>query len=234
MKKKIVSSLIPGILALALGFVSTPARSELSLGLVGGYYSPHFGEVNDELDELNDAYDTDFGFKSGLMYGLALGYDVNPNFRLRIEYNSFGSKTSDDYWTPWFYYNSTVYHDIDLSLIVTPLILSGIYKFSPFYMGVGLGSFSITMKATWENEFYRDGILDHIWADSHSENYSPVGTLALGGFEYTSEGFSAQFEARYVIAEVELEEGPLYTSVDLGGFQVCVGIRIPLQTRESG
>ena len=140
LSKKIAGFMIVGTLVLVLGFVSTPARAELSLSLVGGYYSPNFGEINDDqwphLGWCNDYYGTDLGFEAGMMSGLALGYDLDQRFRLRLEYNSFESKTSDDLWAGGYHW------DVDFKLTVTSVILSGIYKFSPPYIGAGIGSFS--------------------------------------------------------------------------------------------
>ena len=127
MSKKIVGFVIAGVLVLVLGFVSTPARAELSLGLVGGYYSPNFGEVNDDFDEVNANFGMDLELKAGIMYGLALGYDLGSRFGLRLEYNSFESKTSDtgsvtrDLWEYRF--------GLDAKLTVTPALLFLIYGY---------------------------------------------------------------------------------------------------------
>ena len=153
-----------------------------------------------------------------MMYGLALGYEVNPHFRLRLEYNSFESKTSDDSWA---YYDSLAeYWDEEFKLTVTPVILSGIYQFSPFYMGAGVGSFATKFKYTYTVEEYQDEILVDSSSGSYSESDSPIGVLVLGGIEYSGQGFFGGLEARYVVAEAELERRD--AKVDWGGFQVCV------------
>jgi len=175
MRKKIIGFMVAGILFLVLGFVSMPASAELSLGVVGGYYSPNFGQVNDDLDEMNDLLGTDLGFKAGMMYGLALGYNLPARFGLRLEYNSFESKTSDtssETWGLWEFRD-----DMDLKLTVTPVILSLLYGFSPFYIGAGVGSFSTKLKVASEWEEYFVGFLvdSGSWSESDSD---------MGGFRF--------------------------------------------------
>lgn len=226
MRKKIVGFIIAGILVLVFGFASIPARAELSLGIVGGYYSPNFGWINDYyFDYFNDWRNTDLGFKAGKVYGLILEYDVNSHFRLRIEYNRFGSKTSDDWWDysafPW-----TSHHDVDYKLTVSPVILSGIYKFSPFYVGAGVASFSTEFQDAYICEDYFGGVLVKTSSQSYSASDSPIGILVLGGFEYGDEPFFGGMEARYVIAEANLETEYSWrgAKADLSGFQVCVKV----------
>lgn len=234
MRKKIAGFMIAGMLVLILGFTSTPARAELSLGVVGGYYSPNFGWINDYyFDSFNDWRGTYFKFKPAMMYSLALGYDVTPHFRLRLEYTSFKSETSDDFWDysalPW-----ATYYDSDFKLTVTPVILSGTYRFSPFYIGGGVGSFSTEFKDAYVYEDYLDETSIKRGSRSYSANDTPLGVLFLGGFEYSGQGFSGTLEARYVVAEADLTDWLQDAKADLGGFQVCAGILVPLWTRKSG
>ena len=209
MRKKIIGFMVAGILFLVLGFVSTPARAELSLGLVGGYYSPNFGEINDDLDEFNDLLGTDLELKAGMMYGLALGYDLPPHFGLRLEYNNFESKTSD-----------TVLPgvDLDFKLTVTPVILSLLYGFSPFYVGAGVGSFSTELQ--W-------GVLEDSVFTSVSDSDSPTGLVLLAGYGFGGEPIFLNLEARYVVGtKAKLEDAG--TEVDLSGAQLSllVGLKI--------
>ncbi len=209
MRKKIIGFMVAGILFLVLGFVSTPASAELSLGLVGGYYSPNFGEINDDLDEFNDLLGTDLELKAGMMYGLALGYDLPPHFGLRLEYNSFESKTSD-----------TVLPgvDLDFKLTVTPVILSLLYGFSPFYVGAGVGSFSTELQ--W-------GVLEDSVFTSVSDSDSPTGLVLLAGYGFGGEPIFLNLEARYVVGtKAKLEDAG--TEVDLSGVQLSllVGLKI--------
>ena len=209
MRKKIVGFMVAGVLVLGLGFISTPASAELSLGLVGGYYSPNFGEINDDLDEVNDFFGTDLELKAGMMYGLALGYDFPPHFGLRLEYNSFESKTSD-----------TVLPgvDLDFELTVTPVILSLLYGFSPFYVGAGVGSFSTKLK--W-------GYLFDSTALTMPDSDSPTGLVLLAGYGFGGEPIFLNIEARYVVGtKAKLEDAG--TEVDLSGLQLSLlaGLKI--------
>ncbi len=230
LSKKIAGFIIGGILVFVLILTSTPAWAELNLGLVGGYYSPSFGKINDYFDEeYNDVYGTDFGFEAGMMYGLVLGYDVNPHFRLRLEYNSFESKTSDSYPDPRPY--EWVDWDTDWKLTVTPVILSGIYKFSFFYIGAGLGLFSTEVKEVatadsyYESASVSDSHARSVPCDIHpgdtfsrSVSDSPIGILVLGGFELGGKSPFLSLEARYVVGtKAKLED--LDTEVDLSGLQ---------------
>jgi len=224
MRKKIVGLISAGVLVLVFGVSLTPAPAQLSLEVAGGYYSPNFGEINDELEEFNDLNGTDFAFEAGMMYGLALGYEINSHFRLRLEYNSFESKTGDDFWDHYVAYSD--YWDLDLTLTVTPVIVSGICRFSPFYVGAGVGLFSTEFKVTGVLESYEDEILYYSDSVSDSRSDNPVGILGLVGVEYRGEAFFWGLEARYVVAEAELEDWDLReildTKVDLVGFTVCV------------
>lgn len=234
MVRKMVGFIIAGAFVLVLGFTATRATAELSLGIAGGYYSPNFGWINNYyFDSFNDWRGTHFKFKPAMMYGLALGYDVTPYFRLRLEYNSFKSETSDDFWDysalPW-----ATYYDSDFKLTVTPVILSGIYRFSPFYIGGGVGSFSTEFKDAYVYEDYLDETLIKRGSRSYSASDSPLGVSFLGGFEYGNKGFSVALEARYVVAEADLKDWLQDAKADLGGFQVSAVISVPLWTRKSG
>ena len=209
MRKKIVGFIIAGMLVLGLGFASTPARAQFSLGVVGGYYGPNFGQVNDDCDDINGVFGTDLQFKAATMYGLALGYDLGPRFGLRLEYDSFESKTSDTV-LPGL--------DLDLKITVTPLLLSVTYGFSPFYVGAGVGSFP-----TKFNYGYVVG--STVISDSDSD--SPTGFVLLAGFELANKPIFLNIEARYVVGtKAKLEDAG--TEVDLSGAQVSllVGLKI--------
>ena len=211
--KKIWGFIVAGTLVLALGFSSTPARGELSLGLVGGYYSPNFGQVNDDLDDLNDLLGTDLELKGGMMYGLALGYDLPARFGLRLEYNSFESKTSDV-----LYADPTTQVDLEFKLTVTPLLLALTYGFSPFYVGAGVGSFS--------TKYQYDLLVDTLDI-SESDSDTPTGLILLAGFGFGDEPIFLNLEARYVVGtKAKLEDAD--TEVDLSGLQVSVlaGLKI--------
>jgi hypothetical protein len=192
MRKKITGFMVAGILVLGLGFASTPAQAELSLGVVGGYYSPNFGKINDDyLAGLG----TDLEFKAGAMYGLVLGYDLGSRFGLRLEYDSFESKTSDE--------------ERDFKLTVTPMMLSLTYGLSPAYIGAGVGLFSTELKDTYGD------------SESDSDSDSPTGLVLLGGFGFGDRPIFLNLEARYVVGtKPKLED--FGTEVDLSGLQLSL------------
>ena len=220
MREKIVGFMIAGVLVLGLGFVSTPTRAQLSLGAVGGYYSPNFGLINEEFDfYFNDLYGTAFEFKAGMLYGLALGYQLPGRFRLRLEYNSFESKTSDEYSEYWVF-NETRWKD-DFTLTVRPVILSLLYELSPAYIGAGIGSFYSKLNRDSEWEEYTFGILWDTGSGSFSDSDSPTGLVLLGGFRFGAEPVFLNLEARYIVGtKAKLEDWP--TEIDLSGLQLCL------------
>jgi len=220
MRKRIVGFIIAGILVLAFGFVSTPARAELSLGVVGGYYSPNFGQVNDDLDDrLNTPWGTDLEFKAGTMYGLALGYDLPPRFGLRLEYNSFESKTSDTYSETVLFFEERL--DADFKVTVTPLTLFLIYRFSPAYIGAGVGLFDTKLEYTITYEEYLFDVLVFSDVETDKESDSPTGFVLLAGYGFGGDSPFLNLEARYVVGtKAKLED--LDTEVDLSGLQLCL------------
>jgi hypothetical protein len=225
-RKKIVGFLITGVLVLGLGLTSTPARAELSLGLVGGYDSPNFGEMNEWFDDgFNDPYGTNFEFKAGMLYGLALGLDLPGRFRLRLEYDSFESKTSDGYWLGWPWGES--YDAADFKLTVTPVILSVLYGLSPAYIGVGVGSFSTKLDEYWEWEEYDSfGFLVDSGSWSYSESDSPTDLVLLGGFRFGDKPVFLNIEAQHIVGtKAKLDH---WSEVDLSGLQLglLVGIKV--------
>jgi len=226
MRKKIVGFLIAGVLVLGLGLSSTPARAELSLGLVGGYYSPNFGKVNDDFDDyLNDFYGSDFEFKAGMLYGLALGLDLPGRFRLRLEYDSFESKTSDEYWRRGLWGQS--YNAIDYKLTVTPVIFSLLYGLSPAYIGAGVGWFSTKLSYDCEWEEYDPlGFFTASGSGSRSYSTSPTGLVLLGGFRFGDKPVFLNLEARYIVG-TKAKLGH-WTEVDLSGLQLglLVGVKV--------
>ncbi len=228
MRKKIVESVVAGLLVLVLGIASAPARAEFSLKILRGQYSPHLGKMNAEFDEYwNNRWGTDFEFKAGAISGLALGCDAGPRFEIRLEGYSFESKTGDTYRESW---ESSLglrerYQHEDFKLTVISVIVSGIYKFPPFYVGAGVGSFS--SKLQWVGEY--DEYLNGSWMGSYSRSKydtdSPVGLVVLAGFSLGNKAVSLNLEARYVM----LAKGKLRvnchtwdTELDLSGLQLSL------------
>ncbi|MEA1965491.1 MAG: hypothetical protein U9O41_10290 [Candidatus Aerophobetes bacterium] len=256
MRKKAVVFMAVSLAVLIFGWATaSSAQSGLSLGVIGGYYSPSFGEINDDFEEVNILYGTDLELKAGIMYGAAVNYDINPQLRVRLEYDIFKSKTSgegsysyvydswlDGYygWGYYWYYEDWVEETIDaeFELTTTPIILSGIYKFSPFYVGAGVGSFPTTCKSsgTLTEDYYLDEYLYDSWYGgytymdtyywytdsfdlSEEDSDSPTGFLVIAGVELGGEKTFFNLEARY-IPSLKANFDTLGTSADLGGFQV--------------
>lgn len=217
MRKKVVSFLIAGVLVLILGFVSTPARSELSLGVVGSYYTPNFGKINDDLEEdFNSPYGTNLRFTGAMIYTLMLGYDLAERFGLRLEYGSFESKTSDTVSKTEDLWEQSV--DIDYEVTVRPLLLSLTYRFSPFYLGAGVGSFSTEAEGTFRYEKYYGGSLVDSEFNTDSDSDSPSGLVLLVGFRLGATPTFLNLELRYVVdTKAKLED--VETEVDLSGLQ---------------
>lgn len=228
MGKKTVESVVAGVLVLVLGVASAPARAEFSLKILRGQYSPHLRKMNAEFDEYwNNYWGTDFGFKAGAISGFALGYDAGPRFEIRLEGYSFESKTGDTYRESW---EGSLgvregYQHQDFKLTVTPVIVLGIYKFSPFYVGAGVGSFSSKLQWTWEYNEYLNGF----WMDSHSgsksDTSSPGGLVVLAGFSFGDKPVSLNLEARYVMlakGKLEVNCHNWDTEADFSGLQLSL------------
>ena len=235
MRKKTVESVIAGVLVLVLGVASTPARAGLSLKILGGQYSPDLRKMNEDFDEhWNNDWGTDFEFKAGAIYGLALGYDVGPRFEIRLEGYSFESKTGDTYYESWEDSSGLwerYYHE-DFKLTVTPVIFSGIYKFSPFYVGVGVGSFSSKQQWVQQYDGYLNGFLIDSYSWGKSDTASPGGLVVLAGFIFKGKPVSLNLEARYVMlakGKLEVNCHTWDTEADLSGLQLTLlaGVTFP-------
>jgi len=229
MRKKTVGFLIAGVLVLAFGIASTPARAELSLKILGGQYSPHLREMNEDFDEhWNNEWGTDFEFEGGAIYGLALEYGVGPRFEIRLEGYSLESKTGEAYHNSWessqgFWEH---YHIDDFELTVTPVIFSGIYKFSPLYIGIGIGSFSTKLQWVGEYDEYLNGSLFDSYSSGMTDRDSPAGVVLLAGFGSRGKRVSLNLEARYVTrakAKLEVDWWETWdTEADLSGLQLSL------------
>ncbi|MBA7684760.1 hypothetical protein ES703_93169 [subsurface metagenome] len=240
MKKKVVGFLVAGALVCAFSLVSGSAQAALNFGGLVGWYNPTYGEVNEDLEGLNQRFGTSWELGSGLAWGLNINYALSPNWRIRGEYFAFSSKTSDSYS------GVTHGHDVDIDYEIKAslgaLILSGIYRFSPDkafspYAGVGIGLFSTELKTKAEGAgSYYDHYED--WEGnvntSQSDKAAPIGFQFLGGVEYKiGENLSILGELRYINAKATalLEgEGPgdnPYNDgedIDWSGFSLGLGL----------
>lgn len=231
MRKKIVESVIAGALVLVLGVGSTPARAELSLEILGGHYSLDLRKINEDFDERWNTIwdrDTDFEFKAGAIYGLALGYDVSPRFETRLEVHNLKSETGDTYYNSWESSSGLWehYHYDQFRLTVTPVIISGIYKFSPLYVGAGVGLFSSKLRWVGEFDEYLNGSLWDSYSSSESNGDIPAGLVVLAGFTLVDKPVSLNLEARYIMlakAKLKVDWWDTWdTEVDLSGLQLSL------------
>lgn len=226
MKKKIVGFLGAGALICAFSLFSGSAQGALNFGGLVGWYNPTYGEVNDDLESVNERLGTNWELKDGLAWGLNLNYDFSPNWRIRGEYFSFRSKTSDSYSGLVPYTDVDVDIDYEVQANLGALILSGIYRFSPDkafcpYAGLGIGLFSTELKtkARGEGSYYS---YYQAWAgnvnESQSDDASPVGFQLLAGAEYKAgKNLSIVGELRYISAKAEgLFKGEGYSTVSPG------------------
>lgn len=242
MKKKIIGFLGAGALMCAFSLFSGSTQAALNFGGLVGWYNPTYDEVNEDLESVNERLGTNWELESGLAWGLNFNYDFNPNWRMRGEYFSFSSKTSDSYsGLVWGAIGEiTVDIDYEVETNLGALVLSGIYRFSPDkafcpYAGLGIGLFSTELKTKARGEgsyysYYQD------WAgnvnESQSDNASPIGFQLLGGAEYKAgKNLSIVGELRYVSAKAEgLFEGEGYSpvspgeDVDWSGLSLGLGI----------
>lgn len=242
MKKKIVGFLGAGALMCAFSLFSGSAQAALNFGGLVGWYNPTYGKVNDDLEPLNERLGTNWELGSGLAWGLNINYDSSPNWRMRGEYFSFSSKTSDSYsgLVPYTAVDVDIDYEVEASL--GALIISGIYRFSPDkafcpYAGVGIGLFSTELKTKAEGA---GSYYDHYeeWAGnvnkSQSDSARPIGFQFLGGAEYkVGENLSVIGELRYISAKAEglfKGEPPEYNpyssgeDVDWSGFSLGLGL----------
>jgi hypothetical protein len=160
-----------------------------------------------------------------MLYGLALGYDLPGRFRLRLEYNSFESETSDEYSVYWAFTERRWKRDFKLT--VRPVILSLLYGLSPAYIGAGIGSFYSKYNSDREWEDYVLGFLVDAGSGSFSDSDSPTGFVLLGGFRFGNRPVFLNLEARYVVStKAKLEDTP--TEIDLSGLQLSLllGIKV--------
>ena len=228
MRKKIVESALAGLLVLVLGIASAPARAEFSLKILRGQYSPHLQKMNAEFDEYwNNLWGTDFELKAGAISGLALGFNVGPRFEIRLEGYGFESKTGDTYRRSWEGSLGVLerYQHEDFKLTVISVIVSGIYKFSPFYVGAGVGSFSSKLQWVSEYDDYLNGFWMASYSSSKSDTSSPGGLVVLAGFSLENKLVSLNLEARYVtLAKGKLEVNchDWDTEADFGGLQLSL------------
>ena len=211
--RKIVG-VMGGASLLLLGLFILPATAQFSIGPLLGYYTPSDGEVK--------AFGRELEIRSGLAYGLAAEYNLTPSLKIRGEYFSFESDSSESF----------LVFDLGTKTRMSPLLVSAIYKIRPGgtlcpYLGAGIGMFSSELELSVTDT--TTGI-----RTSSKESDNPTGFQLLAGAEYgLGENFLLLGEARYVIAKtgfMEFEEFmPLgfklqRTDIDWGGWFLSLGV----------
>jgi len=225
-----------GIIALSSIFIFgiLPAWGDLSIGGVAGYYNPKFGEINSRyLRNLTDAWGYTMGLEleGNFTSGIRVDYDISPNIFIRGEYDNFISKKSGTWYIEIYSQGSTIYkneYNLIEKLTTTPIILSGIYKFSPeksrySYAGVGVCLFSTKFTESLEIKKYRSGNLVNVFPfHSISDNGRSIGYQALAGMKFKMKEYSLSGEIRYIVAKAEMRK--FYNTVDLGGFFIGMSV----------
>jgi len=225
MKKKIVGLLGAGLLVCAFSLLSGPAQAALNFGGLVGWYSPSLGEVKDYLDVVNAFWDTDLKLEAGVMRGVAVEYELTPNFKLRGEWNGFSAETSDHDGYGWAGYKA------EYKLNVNAYTLSGICTMSPeqslpHYIGAGLGQFRT--KIQWDETISIRGTPE--WFTTGSQTEGPIGFHVFVGIRLGTGILLLRGEARYILAKVKMEDfeglrGPVSgTTIDLGGLFLNVAV----------
>ncbi len=225
MKKKLVGFLGTGALVLVFGLLLGSAQAAFNFGGLVGWYNPNFSELNDYLDSsVSPHWGIDLEFEGRVMYGVAVEYEITPNFKLRGEWNSFNADTSDRGGRGHFGYSA------EYKLNVNAYTLSGIYTMSParpvfIYVGAGVGE--IMTKFQWEEiELYTGSP----WlASTGSETEGLMGFQVLSGVGFQTGALLLWGEARYVSAQVEMKNFQSHDgsvsgiTIDLSGLFLNVG-----------
>ncbi len=222
MRKMIVPAVIGGALVLVPFLFSPPVRANLTLGALAGYYVPNLCGTTDTGGSNSNTAPA--RFEPGIMYGLVVGYDPNPHFRLRLEYDCFQSEPRDDYLEGSVSPLAQGY-DSDSRLAIWSLILSGIYKFRlfgipHFYAGIGGGPFSARYPSPHQHHLETPLVRSSLASSSGGD--AAMCALAFAGAEYTGDKFFVGAEIRYIVVETYLQDR--LTKADLGGLQVCLTV----------
>ena len=225
--------------------VSSSAIAGVGIGGSLGYFSPAYGKINDDLEEINKEVGTHLELGGGLTLGLELSYDIGSNWRVRGEIFGFNSETSDSFYSykEYDFDEDGVVDEIeivdgtvDVEASLGALVLSGIYRVSPGrsfspYVGLGVGLFSTELKVKPEGEVSWWDRWTEEWEEEplrgDSDDTSSIGFQVLGGVEYKiGEKFSVVGEVRYISAKAEglfKEEGSQGTDVDWSGLSFGLG-----------
>lgn len=216
----VVLIVIGGVSVLAAFLFSLPACADLTLGALAGYYVPNLCGIRDAGGGNSDSLPA--RFQPGIMYGLTIGYDVNPHFRLRLEYDYFESESIDDH-LEGSVHSLAGGSDSSSRLAVGSLILSGVYKFRlfglpVFYTGIGAGLFSSKYSSVHQHHLETVSLKSSLVGSSSRDD--SMSGLAFAGAEYTGDRFFVGLEIRYIIVEMYPQDR--FTKADLGSLQICL------------
>ena len=234
-----------GLSGVIVFLFSYSAISGLTGGISLDYFSPSYGNINQDLVGINKCIGTDFKFEGGSAFGFSSGYNFTSNWRIRGEFFNFSSKTSDSYEDIWQEGAYLLYREmkVDFEARLGALIFSGIYRFSPDksfcpYVGIGIGKFSTEFKQEGRGiaRSYLNGEpLEHLNIYySFFDDTSSTGFQFLGGAEYRiGERFVVIGEVRYISAKanefvINILRGPTLfwgdTEIDWSGLYFGLGV----------
>lgn len=203
--KKVICLIVVFLLALSLSasaFQNEPkVFGGLNFGGLVGLYSPNFGELKDYLDIANDFWEADLSFGEKTMYGLTVEYEITPNFKVRGEWNGFNTQISVKDGHGWTGYKA------QYELSINSYTVSGIHMVTSekpvsWYIGVGLGQFRTNFQ--WDEVISIRG--SPVWSSIGEEAERPIGFQVLAGIRVGTGAIFLQGEARYLFAQVRMED----------------------------
>ena len=232
-----------GLAGVIVFLFSCSAISGLTGGISLDYFSPSYGNINQDLVGINKCIGTDFKFKSGSVFGFSSGYNFTSNWQIRGEFFNFSSETSDSYEHIWRTKTTIIIREmkVDLEARLKALIFSGIYRFSPDksfcpYVGIGIGKFSTEFKQKTRGVIrnYCNGeLIQYLnFYDTVFDDTSSIGFQFLGGVEYRiGEKFAVVGEVRYIsveankfVIDIFRERTSKDTEIDWSGLYFGLGV----------
>lgn len=208
-----ISKMVVLVLAIgvAISLLATPALASFWLKGMGFHYSPDYGELGKDLDEVKPYYDIPQVLESGTGGAFAVGYDFG-NWGLVLDTFSFTGVAD--------YHHKHLADTFKFETSTSPVLLSLVYripmkgKLHP-YLGAGIGSFSSELT-----------IESNIHQGAHYTD-SPIGYEAIVGADLRlEEGLFFSGELRYLSAKAEY---PSYRclescSTDWSGIFISIGV----------
>ncbi len=186
----------------AFAFQNEPEGFQgLNFGGLVGRYSPNFGELKDYLDVASDFWEADLSFGEKTMYGLTVEYEIIPNFKVRGEWNGFNTQISVKDGHGWTGYRAK--YELNLnSYTVSGIHMVTSEKPVSWYIGAGLGQFRTNFQ--WDEVISIRG--SPVWSSTGKETERPIGFQVLAGIRLGTGAVFLQGEARYLFAQVRMED----------------------------